>query len=34
MQDLVLKGFTPKDRGLLPIPQTEDFGWTMPRLQQ
>lgn len=33
MQDLVLKGFTPKDRGLLPIPQTDDFGWTIPRLQ-
>lgn len=34
MQDLVLKGFAPKDRGLLPIPQTDDFGWKMPRLQE
>lgn len=34
MQDLVLKGLAPKSRGLLPIPQTEEFGWKIPRLQE
>jgi len=34
MQDLVLKRLTPKDRGLLPIPQTNEFGWKIPQLHK
>jgi esterase/lipase superfamily enzyme len=32
MQDLVLKGLAPKDRGLLPIPNTSHYGWKIPKL--
>lgn len=31
MQDLVLKGLAPKDRGLLPIPNTSNSGWRLPK---
>lgn len=30
MQDLVLKGLAPKDRGLVPVPQAEELGWKFP----
>ena len=32
MQDLVLKGLAPKDRGLQPIPNTFDYGWKIPKV--
>jgi esterase/lipase superfamily enzyme len=31
MEDLVLKGLTPKDRGLVPVPDTSQFGWQFPK---
>jgi esterase/lipase superfamily enzyme len=32
MQDIVLKKLTPKDRGLVAIPDTSEYGWRLPRL--
>ena len=31
MEDLVLKGLTPKDRGLVAVPDTSQFGWQFPK---
>jgi esterase/lipase superfamily enzyme len=33
MQDVVLKGLPPKDRALVPIPNTSNLGWKIPKVQ-
>jgi hypothetical protein len=34
MQDLILKGLKPVERGLLPVPGTLQAGWKIPALRQ